>query len=383
MISNADAQTLFRNLDLNRVVLFAGAGFSTDAGNVFNEPLPLSYALAKALWRFLYDEPYEEKTPLKTLYEAALKHRKGKQALRDFLYSHLHVVRFAEWYKLVPRWYWFRIYTTNADDLLERVYDAAGAPGLQKIVAPCHFQERDGFLRNIQLVKLHGCVIDDTKDLTFSHSEYGNRASLPDVWYIHFVQDYSTLNTVFIGTQLDEPLFWQYIEIRQQREARAPERRPKAFLVAPSISRPMEEVLSQYNIVAVRSSGQQFFEWLGANCAPHRRKAILRVLDPTLQPALRAAEEGTPPGNVALAEYFYTIFRTPPPLFPRQGRRSLFLLGSPPTWEDIAAGFDAHRDVSDVLKAKLQAAIEKRDDSFFVVSASPADHKTHPQLLPP
>lgn len=194
MISTADAKTLIRNLDLNRVVLFTGAGFSVDAENSFNERIPPTPVLAKKLWQFLYDEPFDEKTPLKTLYEAALTHRKGKAALREFLCTQLHAVRWPAWYKLVPRWYWFRIYTTNIDDLLEQVFDAAVTPGLARIVAPCTFQERDACLRRLQYVKLHGCVNDDAKDLTFSHSEYASRASRSDVWYQTLIQDYSTLN---------------------------------------------------------------------------------------------------------------------------------------------------------------------------------------------
>src|SRR6266705_4729925 len=98
MISAAHAKTLIRNLDLNRVVLFAGAVFSVYAQNLFNEAIPLTNDLARKLWQFMYDNPYDEKTPLKTLYEAALTHQKGKVALRDFFRSHLHVVRFADWY---------------------------------------------------------------------------------------------------------------------------------------------------------------------------------------------------------------------------------------------------------------------------------------------
>jgi hypothetical protein len=375
MLSITDAKTLTRNMDLNRVVLFAGAGFSVDAKNLFRESIPIGNTLSENLWKFLYDTPYDGKTPLKTLYEAALTHRKGKAALRDFLRAQLHVVEFPAWYQLIPRWYWFRIYTTNADDLIECVYDSVKNPGLDKIVAPAHFQERDGFLRRVQFVKLHGCVNDDSKDLTFGHSEYGNRASLPDVWYIHFVQDYSTLNTVFVGTQLDEPLFWQYIEIRHQRERDAPERRPKSFLVSPSISKPMETVLDRYNIVPVRATGREFFEWLEGACPPHKREAILRVLDPSLEPALLAAEEGRPRWDVSLAEYFHSFFKTPV-LAPREGRRSMFLLGSPPTWGDIAAGIDAHREVSDEIKLKLEAALENGEPDLFVISASAGSGKS-------
>ena len=137
----------------------------------------------------------------------------------------------------------------------------------------------------------------------------------------------------------------------------------------------MENVLDKYNIVAVHATGKEFFEWLAENCPRHRRETILRVLDPTLEPALHDAETGIPEANVALAEYFYSILKVPS-LLSRHGRRSLFLLGSPPTWDDIAAGFDAHREVNDVIRNKLRDALENGEPDFIIISASAGSGKS-------
>src|SRR5262249_22744608 len=155
---------------------------------------------------------YDGKTPLRTLYEAAQTNANGLESLRQFLFESLHATAWPSWYHNVTRWFWHRIYTFNADDLMEQVYATAGSPKLEAIVAPDHYRERDQFLRVLQLIKLHGSITDK-RPLTFGISDYGLRgADRVDVWYLHFVQDYSTLPTVFIGSSLDEPLFWQYVQ---------------------------------------------------------------------------------------------------------------------------------------------------------------------------
>jgi hypothetical protein len=260
MLSENDKQNLVRNLARGRVTLVTGAGFSADAINISGGQLPVGNQLAQSLWRFLYETDHDGKTSLKTLYAAAQTHRKGKAALREFLISQLRVKEYPAWYLAVANWFWRRIYTFNADDLLERIFAQHGQPVLDTIVAPGPYRERDAFLRTIQYIKLHGSI-DDEKDLTFGPREYGARAAArADLWYLHFVEDYSTLPALFIGTELDEPLLWQYVELRGSQQVRGSKvRRPKCFLVSPNISKPNEEVLEQFNIVSIRSKATDFF----------------------------------------------------------------------------------------------------------------------------
>lgn len=310
-------------------------------------------------------------TNLKTLYAAAQTHKKGKAALRDFLIGQLSVKEYSPWYKKVCDWFWRRVYTFNADDLLEHVFYDHVSPVLDRIVAPSTYKERDAFLRSIQYVKLHGSV-DDARDLTFGPREYGTRAAArTDIWYLHFVEDYSTLPTIFVGTELDEPLMWQYVELRGAQQVRGQKvRRPKCFLVSPTISKPNEEVLEQFNIVSIRARGQEFFEWLTEQMAPMRREEVLRLIDPSLEPALRASERGVPNQEVAVAENFFSFFRIP--IRPSNPRiRATFLLGSPPTWEDIAADLDAHREIDDVVLTTLLDVL-KRDSADVVIISSAA-----------
>lgn len=376
MLSENDKQNLLRQLARNRVVLVTGAGFSADATNISGGKLPVGSQLTKSLWGFLYDGDYDGKTTLRTLYAVAQTHRKGKASLRQFLESQLRVKEYPAWYKAVSWWFWRRIYTFNADDLIERIYADVVAQRLDTIVAPDFFRDRDSFLRTLQYVKLHGSITD-VRDLTFGPREYGARAAArTDIWYLHFVEDYSTMPTLFVGTELDEQLFWQYVEMRGAQVLRGTRvRRPKCFMVSPTISKPNEEVLEQYNIVCIRSTGEEFFRWLREQMEPPSRENVLRVLDPTLQPALSASERGVPEAEVARMEYFYTFFRVPVrPVNPRS--RATFLLGAPPTWEDIAADLDAHREIDDILTGALVDAIKTDSADVLLVSSAAGGGKS-------
>ncbi len=376
MLSENDKQNLFRHLHQGHVVLVTGAGFSREARNAKGVSIPDGKTLASNLWRFLYGSDYDGATPLRTLYEAAQTHPKGLLLLRQFLFDELHAVDWANWYSLIPKWFWRRIFTFNADDLLEQVYNRAGTPALQPIVAPDHYHERDQFLRSLQFVKLHGSITSE-RPLTFGISEYGGRAAARvDIWYQHFIEDYSTMPTVFVGTQLDEPLFWQYVELRGEQRQREPKaRRPKCFLIAPEISKPNEEVLERFNIVSVRATSGQFFDWMGRVSTAPSREQVLRSIDPSLEVALVAAEHGRPQTEVKLSEYFYSFFRAPNrPVHARA--RPGFLLGAPPTWEDIAAHVDAHRNINEAVKSDLIRAFEGNDPDVLVLTAAAGGGKS-------
>jgi hypothetical protein len=369
MLSENDKQNLLRNLVRNRVVLVTGAGFSMSASNKHGEHLPNGWKLAERLWGFLYDDPYDKTSSMKILYGAALRSRKGLTALRAFVADELSATVIPDWYSLVAKWYWRRIYTFNADDVLEKVY-ARQTRILERIIAPSNFMERDQFLHSIQYIKLHGSI-DSDKDLTFGPREYATRAAMrADMWYLHFVTDYSTMPTVFIGTELDEPLFWQYIEMRGSQEVNGQRiRRPKCFLVSPHISRPSEQHLAEYNIVSIRDTAEKFFMWLDQQLVAPTREDVLRLIDDGLEPALAAAQRGASMREIKNLEYFLSIFRTPVRVGdPRPN--TLFLLGAPPTWDDISGDIDAHRDITETIKAKLRDGIEKK--SFDILRLSSA-----------
>jgi hypothetical protein len=109
--------------------------------------------------------------------------------------------------------------------------------------------------------------------------------------------------------------------------------------------------------------------------APPRREDVLRLIDPNLEPALRASEKGVPIQQVAVAEYFFSFFRLPiRPTNPRV--RATFLLGTPPTWDDIAADLDAHREVNDVVSQALLEVMKRDSGDVLIISSAAGGGKS-------
>ena len=309
ILNDNDTQYIQLNFRRNRLVLFLGSGFSTDARNARGEPLPGSRGLAQILWAAMgYPGDYDG-TELRYLYDAARK-KLGETALRVRLRETLTVTDFPGWYLAVCGWFWRRIFTTIVDNLVELLFQRGrGVASLSRIVAPDEYDDRDMLLRNVQYIKLHGSVDVDQKPLTFSPIEYGRRASLHDVWYDHFLRDYCTHPTILVGTELNEPLFWQYLAARQERPRGAPESRPKSFLVAPQISRARADALALYNIQAVDATAEAFFGWL-ANLPDFGtpRDRILAEMDPSLEQLFAMEAAGGSKRDLESAHAFLQTF---------------------------------------------------------------------------
>jgi SIR2-like domain len=237
-IDDVTSERLVSAIRLNRVVLFLGSGFSRTAQNRSHRDMPDGRGLAKALWGYLeYKEPYDG-SDLQTVFSAAMNSAKGHKALTSFLEEQLLCTSIPSWYDTLSHIFWYRIYTTNIDDLVEQVFGRSNrVANLDRVVATVDdYRERDQFLYAVQYVKLHGTLPGPLKDITFSWRQYGQRLGTHDPWYDHFVRDYCTRMTVLIGTELNEPWFWQHIESRDRRTPGQSEHRPDAFLVCPTIS---------------------------------------------------------------------------------------------------------------------------------------------------
>jgi tetratricopeptide (TPR) repeat protein len=360
MFNSNDEQYLIRALNRNQVVLFLGAGFSAQAKNQSGQLLPTGRQLGATLWTFLgYPDPFDPTTRLSEMYEAVLRSGKPRSQISDLLTKNLTCSEVPAEYFSLTRAYWHRIYTTNVDDLLKIVYSSVTEPRLEVIAHPnSDIPDRDVTLERIQAIHLNGLLPCSPDAITFSFSQYAQRASPHDYLYDHFVRDYATKTTIFVGTELDEPLFWQYIEQRKARTASTPENRPKSFLIAPRISPPKRAVLAAYNIEPIEGLAFDFLAWLDGHVSQLVSKVeILRRTIPGLIDLLSTAADDT--RRQRDLRIFGTLFHSVPLDLPGLASdRSLFLLGATPRWEDILSNRDAPRNITQTLVDAISADLE-------------------------
>ena len=69
----------------------------------------------------------------------------------------------------------------------------------------------------LEVVHLNGVVPAAPELLTFSETQYAERIANQEPWYSRCVVDITCRPVVFIGTVLQESLFWQHMELRRKR----------------------------------------------------------------------------------------------------------------------------------------------------------------------
>ncbi len=377
MLPKDVAAWLREHLSYGHVALFLGAGFSVDARNKFGNPLPDARRLAELLWSFLdYPGAYDG-TDLGILYQAALSSRKGQTALQEFMQSHLFPTTVPDWYTRVADFSWAYVFTTNVDAVVEIAWGRRLGAKIRIYYAPQDdYRERDPFLGATTYVKLHGCITKGVTRITFSPRQYAKRAAISDPWYDHFVRVYATTPTIFVGTSLNEPLFWQYLEVRQSRGHGA-ENRPRCLLVTPTISPARLDALRDLNVYPVSANASDFFEWLSSEMPDLKDQALVRR-----NIAVRLGVEelitriASAPDKRAHLEQFYLALRPVTVPTSKLGYRSFFLLGSEPTWDDIGADLDADRDATPGLHDAVREYLAAPSGDAIILVGTAGSGKT-------
>ncbi len=363
MLDPATAKYLQRAILNNACVLYLGAGFSSDAENSLGQTLPLSSEFSRGLWTWLGYErsfgPYDD-TPLERLFDNALKER-GDSAVMNFLRDRFLVKKYPSWYAPIVRPYWFRVYTTNVDDLVECISRDAGQTRLDVVNAVRdRFRDRDRCLDSLQYVKLNGsATYQSAAHLTFGVRQIMARASDYDVWWDQFVRDYSQRTTILIGTRVNEPLFWRAVEARGGRHGAAREQRLRSFLVAKPISPVLVRSLSDFNVDPIEATAEEFLSYLSSlvGDVESRDKVLLQVAPELAQYSLFGAGR---PVEQDLLKRFFQLFTRVTVLDRPASHRSLFHHGAAPVWDDLALGLDARREITLQIERAAEESVSSK-----------------------
>lgn len=344
-------QILLRQFEKGNVVLFAGAGFSAGAKNSIGMDPPLGGELARILAKECGWGYNDEDLP--SVYDQAQKHL-GSKALQDVLARHYRDCKPADWHLQLASLQWFRVYTTNIDDVLEQVYKGHAAQRLDLIACPTPYEDPDQWYDRVQSVHLHGSVLDPAKGYTFTLEDFAGQTAIPNPWYQAMADDMMTRAFLFVGTRLAEPPFHHYLSLRSQRSRGAQEVRAKAFIVSPNVSTIRRRQLEDNGFVVFDATGEEFFSALlplVQSLLPDR----LTLLKNRYPHQIAAISQGLLSQQSELLRQF--DFVTPNPPGDAKGRtRSLFFEGAEPTWEDIATSLDAPREATIDFLAQITEA---------------------------
>jgi hypothetical protein len=310
-------------------ILFTGAGFSAGACDRQGAPIPQVRDLQREIWQLVWpEEDVDEDSSLRDTYAAAL--REGRNRLADLMKSRLAVdpQTVTDVHQLWLSMPWRRAYTINIDDL--------EAAAQRRFTLPRRIRPFSALAGRLPLdhgsdllfVHLNG-MLDDVPDVTFTDPQYGLRHAQTNPLYEQLAADLLSYPVVFVGTQLRESLFWEYIALRDERGSRGvTETRRASYLVTPDLPRDRERLLETYNVHWVKATSAEF-----AN----------QILTPLEEPAsrghafIRANTALATPGSVALPRVV-EIANLPNPPY------SDYFFGTSPTWGDIQSGRAIERE---------------------------------------
>lgn len=331
-------EEIFRRLESfvsqGRVVLFTGAGFSLGAQNRAGVQLPTTVELTQKLWEIGFpDEPYDESN-IQDVFEASV--LQARTQTIDLLNDRLSVDAgslpdyYTRWFSLP----WHRIYTLNIDNLADTVNRASELPRQLRIVSALS-DTVPSSSADLTVVHLNG-YLEDLPEVTFSGRQYAERLATSDVWYTALARELASHPIIFIGTTLDEPPLWQYVEDRGRPTARARDLRPGSILVSPKLKKARAVALHQYRIDWIAGTAESFADEVLQNLQKASREG---------HALLRHASERDAATVVEL-----TTLSTGP-----LGDEREFLRGLEPRWSDITDGYAIERCFDKNLKEKVEA----------------------------
>ncbi|MBL0341249.1 MAG: SIR2 family protein [Bacteroidetes bacterium] len=258
MFTADDNAYILRRLERNQVILVTGAGFSLMSSNANDESLPTSTKFSEKIWKLLnYTEAYDG-TALSYLWDLLLNSGISESRITNLLKDTFTVKDYHDLYNHITKPFWYRIYTLNIDNLLEVIYNRQGRI-LQRLKYPNdENSERDQSLLKMQIIHLNGALPCNPKEIIFSRAQYAESSNNMQPLYHEFVHDYSTRTTIFVGTQLEEQIFEQYLHRRGKRHGNESEKRPRSFLILPQLSIAKINLLELYNIKYVEGTTELF-----------------------------------------------------------------------------------------------------------------------------
>lgn len=296
--------------------------------------------------------PFEQPS-LGDVYEAAL--QKGRNATVQLMRDLLSVdpSGLDEGYRLWFSLPWYRIYTVNIDDLplaAERAFDL---PRRLQVLSALQDTVPAPEAERLQVIHLNGSL-EDLPEVTFSSRQYGQRQNALDLWMAGLAIDLQTHPVLYVGTSLNEPPLWSYVEARGSKRTKR-ETRPGSFLVSPHLDRAKEVALSLYNVSWVTSTA--------ANFASEVLSALATEASEGLKAIKRRAQverEGPPALRISEVED------------DSRGDEREFLMGREPRWSDLTHGYAVER----TCDAEIAAAFEEESVRLLVITGTAGSGKS-------
>jgi len=348
-------EAIKKAIENGRLVLLLGAGASLTSKDRHGNKLLDGYGLAKLLATeagFTYNDEN-----LKTAYSAAVKVI-GNRVNEIIQERYKHCIPSVH-YKILARYPWARIYTLNIDDALDNAFRSDSDQMINIRYLTSRIVNQDALYEQLDIIKLNGSIDRLEDGLIFSAQEYGSASATPPLWYRELGSDYFHYTFLFIGTKLEEPLFYHHVE-RFKNESKL--HAQKAYIITRSASDLEKASLDSYNIEHIAAEFSAFCEWLtSAFPSPPSKLDLAASKNPSLKYILNIKdkskrEEYRSALNELVPVSRHTLISSQEKMM-STGKIKDFYKGFKPTWYDIVEGVPAElratREFYELIKSRL------------------------------
>src|SRR3990172_3869873 len=356
-------------IEKGELVLLLGAGASNGCKDKLNRPLLDGEGLAVALASEI-GMPYVDEG-LSTTYAAAKKILGNR--LNPILEERYRHCKPSQSYLTLAQYPWARIYTLNIDDAFDNALTKNSPQSINIRHITDRIHDKKPFYDELDYIKLNGSSDKLEMAIIFSPQEYGKSSAGNMLWYEELADDFYKYTFLFVGTKLNEPLFYHHIERYRSRSGGI---EGKSFVLTPSATEIVKASLETYNLTHISGTLEDFVQWLQSKFPKPMTPNDLALRN-LPQLALLSSEFQKNKyielfDKVLLVKRLY-FSKTHGVTEPAAKNRGIFS-GFKPTWQDIVDAVPADLEIAQHLRDKIMKIQE--GEKLLVVNGPAGSGKT-------
>lgn len=190
-------------IECGKAILFLGAGFSKEAKNYLGENIKDADQLVGYLLDKIKEtdkEGYDLETESQEFIDSP--HSGGEKALTNILHGNFSAKEYTQFQRIILCQPWYRIYTTNYDNVVENILSDEGKPYTEKSI---HDQVSPPVKNSTQIIHIYGSIRNISPDefrktFLITESQRDQAEFMKSAWYRRFCDDILSSSALyFIG----------------------------------------------------------------------------------------------------------------------------------------------------------------------------------------
>jgi tetratricopeptide (TPR) repeat protein/cold shock CspA family protein len=351
-----------------QVILFLGAGASLGASQSRNETPPIGQRLADILAERFLGADYIGR-PLAQISELVI-NETDIITVQGFIASIFDEFYPADFHKLIPKFIWHAIVTTNYDLIIERAYDEAPRILQTPVVFKKNGERVDEKLKtqdSVPYIKLHGCItdiVDPNVPLILTPDQYVTHKQGRSRLFARFLEYGYEYPILFIGSSLSD------IDIRGilMELSTTGDARPRYYIVTPNMSPAEVRLWESHRFTHIHSSFKDFLIELDGSI-PSSFRVLAATKEKPVHPIFDRFKESSAirPTESLInllsreVEYIHKDFTS------IKADAKAFYKGYFLDWSPIIDGLDVRRSLTDdiISEVFLVSEEEKNENAQF------------------